>query len=152
MIAGAAAILAPILAVVAKSYLDQRDLLPLSKARRNTVIGLWVGTLTYRVSAARSGELDDLEVDFRRRHRLLLGTARYTHSGTGERVTLLLRGGFYHDNFIMCQYRQGQGMMQFGSIILELSPDARELTGYLVGFGRESRALVVGDLVLTKGQ
>ena len=98
-----------------------------------------------------------MELDFKRD--TIMGSARIVTHFEPERhgragpveIQLRLRGGFYTDRLLKLEYKdQTPAVLQFGTMVLELSPRADELEGELVGYGSLSKRVIHGMVKLVK--
>jgi hypothetical protein len=77
-------------------------------------------------------------------------------SGTGtlrgkERKDMLFEGGYKNDRFLELHYRnEDEGVIQFGTLIFELSDEGSILIGKFLGFGPKYRKLVAGSVEMKK--
>jgi hypothetical protein len=64
-----------------------------------------------------------------------------------------MTGGFIFDRFARLEYASKfPGSIWFGAMILELSPDAKELKGNFVAYGAYSQRIVTGPIEFRKSQ
>jgi hypothetical protein len=153
LIAGGFAIIAPIVTfIVTRSY-ENRFLQPVSSNRVAALVGSWEGT-THQ-ECGPGGKPDDAKVSFKLAlaGKKLRGQGIFRTCVGAEEVviTFHLSGGFLHDRFLRFDYNpEASETVQFGSIIVELSNDAKKLTGRYMGYGAFTNALVYGTVCVTK--
>jgi len=119
------------------------------KHRRNSLRGTWEGT------AYHFGGPDDHPIEISAVMSLRPG--RKTVTGTVDiesrdlKVTLDLRGGFLSDRFFKMDYRNAHpDILQFGSLLFELSATGRELNGHFVGYGYKTQKVISGKVKMKK--
>jgi hypothetical protein len=152
VIGAAATIVAVPLTVFLTRAIDRRDLLRIDRARR-ALAGKWRGTLEQYDDGARDVQVLVVEMDLSVRRKRVSGTGHFvaTFKGSEVVVNLVFEGGFMHERFLKLEYRNDDvAAMQFGTAVLDLMPDGRELVGSYVGFGSLNRRIVTGKLIFTK--
>lgn len=60
------------------------------------------------------------------------------------------KGGFITDDLLRFTYNSKGPIKNFGSVILELSPNNERMEGLIIGFGSEQKALISGRVSLRK--
>lgn len=124
--------------------------------RLAALMGTWKGVIHQRIGVARITHIDSWVIQVGKRH--IEGTFTISFVDRfGNKVTMDLQvfDGYFHDNFLEARYkclpRKGQaGVIQFGSLILELSMDGNSLIGAFCGAGHLSKRVVWGPVELTK--
>jgi hypothetical protein len=123
--------------------------------RRRALHGRWRGSFVQNMPGGR-GEAS-LVLDIKAGLRIITGDVAYDGSaeigGTVHQMqgAFTVRGGFIHDRFLKLDYRQkDRDVVQFGSVVLDLHPDGRTLTGKGVGFGSKTRMIVAVEISLEK--
>ena len=79
------------------------------------------------------------------------GEISYNDPITNKKNIFTITGGFHSENYLLLNYENSdESNVHFGSAILELSPNPNTLKGLFQGFGRESRSIVSGEILLHK--
>jgi hypothetical protein len=79
------------------------------------------------------------------------GIFRFSDNGRLVDQKFDCAGGFLLDRFLRFEYDTSEkGAIQFGSIILELEPNATELRGRYQGYGVRTKDIVHGSLLVRK--
>ena len=136
---------------------DELEIEP-ADSRQPKLVGRWSGT--FEQPDYPGGPLSvAARVEFDRGSGALKGNARVkatllaTHR-SGPRdviITFDLSGGFQHSDLIKLEYRSADpGIVQFGSMMLELNPEGTRLDGRFVGYGSISESIISGIVALTK--
>ncbi len=149
IISGTAAIGSPLITLAATRIYDNRKLIAVKGSRRQAIVGTWLG----RSKQKHDGI--DLETDVKLMitagKKLIEGEAHFAGPITGRPTHVRFAGGFLYEQFVKLDYSNvEEHALQFGTVILLLSPDARVLEGRFVGFGAETRAIVSGMLKCVK--
>jgi hypothetical protein len=148
VITGAAAIIVPFTTYLTKVY-EQRFLEPISRSRRDALIGKWQGTVNQPPSNAT------VTIYLNASRKKITGKADLNINFQGQPyfITLVFTGGFFHDRFLKLDYRNtNRGTIQFGAMLLELPAHPVTMTGQYVGYGSLSEGFVSGNILLTKCQ
>jgi len=147
-IGGGFSIVGPIATFFAMKAYEGRFLEPLQADRKRALAGQWRGTIV------QTSLMSDLSVSLEVSGRKITGAAelRFVLKGQDRHLVLRLVGGFLHDKFLKLDYtkKNNDGSIQFGSLIVELSSDARTLHGEYVGYGSITNAIVSGAISLSK--
>ena len=130
-----------------KNWVENRRLFKLSKGR--DVRGRWTGELKY---LSPRWDKESIEIEFHRNSllhalnpKLIKGRIR---SPRRPNEDLLLQGGFYQEDQMMLDYRSAQpARKQFGSVLLHLNSEARQLSGNFIGY---FDGAITGSLTLNK--
>ena len=149
IIAGAVAIVAPLIALFAKDYLAQK---PLGRVigRRKALVGKWKGSLKEEAGIGGSPLEIEVTVEFTKQGKRILGSAMLTRPGSAPRHLAFI-GGFFHDQFVKLEYTNPDPtIIQFGSYVAKLAADPRILEGRFVGYGPATDAIVHGTATLEK--
>lgn len=151
IISASVTILGTIFALIAYFFPLPPPYIHIAGERKQALRGEWIGTAAQR--------------DAPYTHNVTATINASTHIVTGEsKLTitnvmphqllgrLTFRGGFAHDRFLKLEYQfeDKPGLVQFGALILELSPDAQHLDGRFIGYGATSQHLVWGEVHLQK--
>lgn len=149
IIGGFCTILSPILTLLFKSYLENRQFISLSANRRKAIYGLWKGkTIQNRGPQGQPIEAE-LTLNLMPKKRLVKGEAEVRWQQITMRINV--EGGFYNDFFIRLNYHSAdEAQLNFGVLFLKLSANSKILKGKLIGYGSESEALIDGETVLNK--
>ena len=120
--------------------------------RRRALRGTWRGNLTQN-TVPPDVLIKDIEMICDPGRRRIKGTW-FTHIQIGrDEMTLQysLIGGFYHDRFLKFDFRNDSpGKIQFGAAVLELTGDARTLSGAFVAYGPMSNAIIQGSMKFSR--
>jgi hypothetical protein len=130
-----------------KNWIENRRLFKLSPGRK--VQGRWAGEIKY---SNPRWDSETVEIEFYGNSlwrwlnpKLIKGRI---HSAEGPNEDLLMRGGFYREDQLMLDYRSAQAeRKQFGSVLLQLSSDARQLRGNFIGY---FDGVTTGSLTVSK--
>ena len=153
LIAGGFAVVAPIVTfVITRSY-ENRFLQPISSRRAGALVGTWEGDAHQEFGA--DGQPFDAKVTFKFTvtGKKIQGQGIYRMRDGAQDIitTFIFSGGFLHERFIRFDYNpEAADTVQFGSIILELSNDAKSLKGRYLGYGVRTNGLVYGTVDLKK--
>lgn len=156
----AALITGPATAILAGAftYLLSEDRLQrsrLTRARRAALTGRWQGMLLQEVFVETTPTEGKLALELRCGWRTVKGTGvlQTTLDGEERLNRFYLRGGFLFDRFLRMEYKNEKGhVVQFGSVVLELSPEGNELNGRYAGYGVISVDNVSGTVKLKKDE
>jgi hypothetical protein len=152
LIGAAATILAVPLTVFLTRAADRRDLLRIDRAR-GALAGQWRGTLEQYDDGMGNVQVVLVEMNLSVRRKRVLGSGHFVAMFKGSEITvnLVFEGGFLHERFLKLEYRNADvAAMQFGTAVLDLMPDGKELIGSYVGFGSINRRIVTGKLTFVK--
>jgi hypothetical protein len=153
IIAGAVAIVAPVVTFIATRAYENRFLQPISSERARALIGTWAGDVLQDHGPDGAPLPGKANFKFSIVGKKIQGYRIYRASYGGEEFTstFVSSGGFLHDRFIRFNYNsEVSGVVQFGSIILEMSNDTKSLEGRFLGFGVVTNGLVFGTLRMKK--
>jgi hypothetical protein len=151
LIGGTCTIAAPFITLTVKGWVERRHRISLSAARQEAIRGTWNGTISY--DSANGGTLSDHAVFLENTLGKKSLTARATYKSNGSTTTVRANGWFVNERFIRVDYENvAQHVVHFGTLLLELSPDARGLEGRFVSYGRISGRILTGHIVCHKGQ
>lgn len=149
-VSGGFAVVAPIVTFIATKAYETRFLDHISPGRRKALVGTWEGIAHQELGP--DGKPVDLKATFTftTSRKLVIGEGTYRLPDDSQ-ARFRFSGGFLHDRFLRFNYTSAEdGVIQFGSVILELSSDAKEFRGRFQGFGVRSQRMVYGDVVLRK--
>ncbi|CAN2044577.1 conserved hypothetical protein [Candidatus Magnetomoraceae bacterium gMMP-13] len=66
-----------------------------------------------------------------------------------DKIYLEFNGGFFKDRFLKIDYRNvNHSVTQFGTMLFELLPSGKQMTGRFVGFGYFSKKIIYGSIDL----
>lgn len=140
-----------ILTVVVTKLFDAQPFDYVSRKRRRAISGRWEGES--QQNSGPSGGPETLPLTMKMEvfwFRIIRGTGEY-RLPDGTVSEFKCRGGFLYDRFLRVHYDSVEdSIVQFGSVVMELSSDAKSLTGNFVGFGVDSQKIVHGLLKLQK--
>jgi len=149
IIAAVVAIVAPILTLFIKRWLDEQPMRGISDDRVNAVGGDWSGKYSFSLPPATDPYTNELTCTLAVTRRKLTGTA-YWHMDS-ERVKTTITGWPLNDSFFMCEYRdENRQVIRHGTAILRLSPKADELVGRFLGYSPERDGLIEGEIAVSK--
>src|SRR5258708_30229568 len=140
LIAGAFAIVAPIVTYFVTRTADTYLFQPIPNDRRVAIEGRWTGTIEQEFRGHHVAYPCELQLEVH--GSTLRGTLHESMKDGSEtfEATFDMTGGFYHDRFTRLEYAaKSKSSIHFGSMILELSPDATTLKGNFVAFGAYSQ-------------
>src|SRR5262249_17510552 len=103
IIGGVVAIVAPILTLIVKEYLEQKSLKAV-KGRRGALVGKWKGPLKRTVGPGGAPLNVEVTIEFTKHGKRILGRAIYTPNGSTTRQ-LDFTGGFLHEQFVKLDYK-----------------------------------------------
>jgi hypothetical protein len=148
LVTGTAAIVSPVTAYFVKSLFETRNWTKL-RGRRKAVIGIWDGTISQETVGTPM--LINIRMQFTAGGRKVKGNCQLTSPVNNRYMKLDFIGGFYHADFMKFDYlNHDNSVVQFGSAVLFLSPDGRNLTGRFAGYGSTTNSIVSGEVDLNK--
>jgi hypothetical protein len=128
-------------------HLDDRNNQVMSSNRQAIMTGTWKGELHQE-----SGSLSTspVTVTLIAKRRVIRGSIRVQDPNNGE-AEYKATGGFLYGRFIRLNYdTTDHRRVQFGSIVMELSPDGNKLSGKYTGYGAFSQSIVSGYFEATR--
>lgn len=147
LISGTFVIAAPIITYIITKQYEMRFLQPINKSRGKALKGHWKGNI-----AQHNGTFEiELSIDITGRQ--VIGNARISklHDSSGSSVHLDLKGGFHYERFLKLDYTNSDyGIIQFGSMTLELDDYPKKMSGKYSGYGWVSRAIISGSITVEK--
>lgn len=150
VIAGVATILASIITLLIKEYLDKRkeSYKRIDDQIRDVVYGKWKGT--FQQVFNDSLQTIDFEMELKVSSRgKVIGTGKYLFEN--EVYVVNISGGFYSNRFLKMDYENSnKAILQFGSFVFKLSDGAKTLNGHFVGYGHLSGKVIGGNAILHK--
>ena len=149
LVAGIASIASALVAVVVKDVLERRSLKPIFGERRKALTGYWKGTIEQPNLTA------DLTVHLVASHKEVNGIAdlRFPFHGKDHHLVLSLKGGFLYERFLKLDYKKdNEGVIQFGSLIIEFAEDSETLKGKYSGYGSLTKSIVSGEILLSRSR
>lgn len=153
-IGAAATIVGAVLgALVSKMYELDRVPFPLLSRpltrKQRAISGSWQG----KVNQAEGPDGTPIDFIFKMKLPIVRKKIKGTGFFTWEKkdIELELVGGYINESFLKLDYRDNdETVFRYGSIILEVTPDNRELKGRFVGFGTEKLGLIHGEVTMKK--
>jgi hypothetical protein len=150
-----AAIIAGPMATVVAHWLsaDWRGRSPLGRTRRQALSGAWAGRIKQDVGYALDAERAEISFNPKCGLRTVRGKGKYelTVKGRTIRAEFTCRGGFVFERFLMLEYKNAKGhVVQFGSIVFQLSDGCDELEGRYAGYGYISKMPVSGYICVQR--
>lgn len=148
IITGAVALIAPIATYFATIAYERRSIQKIS-GRRKSIVGNWRGNIKQSLKGAPV--TIDIEMGFTAGNKIIEGNCRFLSPLDNRTTNLKFTGGFYHERFIKFDYKnEDEGVIQFGSSIIDLSADGRTMTGSYVGYGAGTNEIVTGNVILNR--
>jgi len=147
LIGGTCTIVAPIITLVVKGTLERLRHVAIPLSRQRSLRGTWTGTVSYDSPSELTRH--SVRTEFSATKRIVRGRATYRSDG-GD-ASLCFKGSFISDRFMQGEYtNEAEQVINFGTILFELSADARSLKGKFVGYGRVTEDIVTGNINLEK--
>ena len=145
LVGSAATIIAPVIALWAKRWIDERPMRNISANRLSALNGTWEGEII------RPGPDGDARIIFsselRVKGKRISGESVYRDFDT----RLLVTGWPLDASFIRIDYRDKRPeVIRHGCTITKLCPQGKELRGHYVGYNPELGATITGAIVLKK--
>lgn len=126
---------------------NARHLLPLKGQRRKAIEKKWSGFFT-QPNAAGTEDRFSIFFTLKARGKRIAGSGEYTDGN--QKVAITLRGGFYRDDHLHLSYiNHDKAIFQHGLIILYWPNTPTILKGKFVGIGKETNAIVSGNIELS---
>ncbi len=148
IIAGIIALISPIITLSVTRWLDHRDFKD-PGSRRRTLVGKWKGTFTQVLDSKLV--TTPIEINLTAAKKIIEGEGEFKSPVTEELRKFKVIGGFLEMPFAKLEYSNSDDLsLQFGTIILMLSPDGRTLDGRFVGFGSTTKQIVVGEVTFCR--
>lgn len=120
--------------------------------RQISITGRWEGTI-HQEGGVRGASVDQqltIVLKSTRRNTQGEGVLRVALQNNAFTTHVRVKGKFVYERFLKLEYEFEQGVMQFGFVLLELSPDGNTLEGRWMGFGALSQSLIYGTMRLRK--
>jgi hypothetical protein len=154
IIGSATTILSPIATFLGTRYFDNRDKLVMTFGQRAEMTGEWRGTTNQETGEYSSISFPTV-VTVVAKGKIITGKFRLQlpeHGGIpAQEDHFTFQGGFLYDRFLQFDYiSTDKRRVQFGSIILELSPYGDGLSGRYAGYGAFSEQIIAGSLELKR--
>lgn len=144
IIAGTAAIVSPITALLVTHLVETSDWTLLDKDRR-AVLGSWEGSIIQEIDGKTMKIKTRMHLTSKGRK--VNGDCLLFPSESDEVIALDFIGGFRYKDFIKFDYKnKDKQIMQFGSAILSLNPKGKLLIGSFVGFGSMTERIITGTV------
>lgn len=150
IIAGIATITSAIITVLLKEYLGRRkeNYRKQSDERRKKISGRWNGKYQQVFEGNEVTIQINIELKVLSRG-AINGIGNVSYGRYSFQVNI--KGGFYLDDFLKLEYENSdKGIIQFGSFVLKLSSNAKEIKGHFVGYGHITEAIISGPVSLSK--
>ena len=142
----------PIVAIYLQKENDRKSLIVLSESRRIALKGDWEGVFKVIYSVNEEYIHQPFKMKLFPGRKLIKGTVEFKSIYSQDRdelVNFILIGGFRYDRFLVLDYNNKK-RIQFGTLLLELSPSNIKLHGRLVGFGALSEKILFGEVEIQK--
>jgi hypothetical protein len=144
----------PIATYIGTRYFDNRDKQVITSGQRAEISGRWEGT-TSQENGEYSGISLPIVLTAVAKGKTVTGKFHVQYPGRADRPAeedeFTLQGGFLYDRFLQLDYiSTNKHRIQFGSIILELSPIGEGLSGRYAGYGALSKQIVSGNIELRR--
>lgn len=151
IIGGISTIVAAIGTFALTRLLDSNALPGARNVRQNALTGHWKGEVRQEGGVRGIPINMQLDLKLKSTRRMVRGEASFTGTFQNQNfnVSANIWGNFVHGRFLKLEYEYPD-LVQFGFILLELSPDGRILEGRWTGFGSASRELIYGSVQLQK--
>lgn len=152
IIGGAFTIFAPMVTLLITRYVDNYDKQIISYGRRAAISGKWTGTTSqYWNNISNFPVIATIKAN----RKIITGQFRIQYPNERDKPNneseFKFRGGFLYDRFFQLNYiSKEKNRIQFGSMILELSPSGEVLSGKYTGYGAFSKQIVSGDIELRR--
>jgi hypothetical protein len=151
IIAGSVAIIAPIITLLIKEWIEQKPFSKIS-GRQKALIGMWRGSLKQAIVREGTPAEMEITIKFIAKGKKILGSTTLTPPGFAQRELGFI-GGFLHEQFVKLDYSNPDPtIMQFGCYVarLDVTEDQKVLDGRFVGYGPDTKEVVYGTALLKK--
>jgi hypothetical protein len=149
VIAAVGTIIGSILTIFTKDYIENRNFVFLSSARRKSLRGNWDGNLVQERGTSKERTLR-VDLELKTGWWQLEGTGKVYMEGTNV-IMVKLKGAFRNDMFLKMSYENFKTeVVQFGSFVFELNRNSNKLSGMFIGYGHLTESVVFGDAVFHK--
>lgn len=150
IIAAIATILSSVLTLLIKEYFERRRFNKIGSEIRDAVYGKWTGQIHQALNGDKRIFETQLELKVSSAG-VITGKAEVPHPNKNGVYYLSLDGGFYSERFLKINYENSnKAILQFGTFVFMLSPNADKLTGHFVGYGNISEAVIAGSAQFKK--
>lgn len=153
IILGFLTLASPIIAYFAIKAYEERFLQLITSKRKEALKSIWYGTFKQAIGPNGEEINGKVKFSFTTSRKIIIGKGTYIVNYGGSEISLSFnfKGGFLYDRYLRFEYyNKDPSVIQFGSAILELSPDAKKLTGRFHGYGSETKSIVYGELNLNR--
>ncbi|CAN2049440.1 hypothetical protein GMMP1_730030 [Candidatus Magnetomoraceae bacterium gMMP-1] len=137
---------------IEKSYIPQIDKMKLhqfSQKRLYATEGDWVGEFYQPEGPDKQPLRISIKVTINAQDKKYTGTTKYTYND--EKTELDIVGTAMDQNHIRFDYFDSKGhIIRYGSVLLRLSDDAKQLNGHFVAYAAEMQETVTGRVSLKK--
>lgn len=152
IIGGVCAVLGPIVTLLITRYLDNRDKLTMSTGRKAIISGQWKGKISQVNDRAGAAPIT---VKFIAKRKKVYGLTLIQYPSDGHKAAydaeFEFEGGFLYESYLRLDYvSKTRHRIQFGAIVLELSPTGEKLSGKFVGYGAFSKDIISGHVELER--
>jgi len=138
-----ATVISPILTLLIKQVLENRNLPSISNTRNLT--GNWKGE-----TIQENERKVIISSSIKSKRKSIKGTAKISWEDN-QNMELKINGHFLDENYIHINYMpKDTNIKNFGSQILRISSNANKLEGLTIGYGSEQEHIISGKTILDK--
>ncbi|MCF1459307.1 MAG: hypothetical protein LPH21_17695 [Shewanella sp.] len=149
LISGVFVIAAPVVTMLISRYLDNKKKPKISGSRSESLVGIWEGIVSQANEGYRLGAKLNLSV----KKNTVVGDLTLSQNEDEEAFfgECLVEGVVFNDRYLRINYTsKNRREVQFGSCLLELDDQGKNLLGSFLGYGKMSRKIVTGEVSLSK--
>ena len=120
---------------------------------RGALSGKWIGFIDQDVGFEPKPMTYSADFFLEPTAKSILGNCQVSASVAGNKLVadLKLEGGVYYGQFLRLDYiNRNRVALHFGSMVLELDPDLRKMSGKFTGYGAHTKQIVNGRVTLEK--
>lgn len=149
IIGGVCTLSAPIITLIVKATIDRSRNPIITNARQKALNGTWTGTIEYDDTDDEPLAPHDAVLEVTSRRRFI--EARVAYTTKGGSTTVKASGVFILDSLMRVEYKnEAPHVNHFGTLLLNLSPDAKTLSGRFVTYGRITGIISTGRVRFIK--
>jgi hypothetical protein len=146
--------IASIIVTFVITRISDSDIWATRNLRQIALDGRWEASF-HQVVGPEGAPIDFLgTITFKSNHRAIQGEGTIERAMQNEKFSMdgTFTGRFIHDRFLKADYqiKNQPGVVQFGCMLAELSPNGHLLTGHFLGFGALSQKIVWGTVEVRK--
>lgn len=147
-------IIGPLVTLKAKDHLDTKKMPLIDECRQGALTGKWYGIIHEDAEQHQFRTGIKMTLQLVSTERSIIGTAESTiemPDGSSAPYKFSFKGPFRHNRFAHLEYCNADGsVLQFGTLVVELSDGGLELTGKFVGYGSRSGRIIHGNVRFEK--